>query len=106
MTTIAALAMNAVVLVHVVTGFIGLAAFWIPVFARKGGPLHVRAGRVYAYCAYVVTLSAVTASAGQVVSYQAQGIAFADRPELYGFAVFLGYLGMVTFATVRQAMRV
>ena len=104
--TLVSLLFDALVGLHVVTGFIGLAAFWIPVFARKGGRAHVQAGRVFTYCAYVVTLSAVTASAGRIVSFQVQGIGFADRPDLYGFALFLGYLGLVTFATVRQAMRV
>ena len=104
--TIVALLFDVLIWVHIATGFVGLAAFWIPVFARKGGRAHVQAGRVYAYCAYVVTLSAVTASAGRILSFQFQGIGFADRPALYGFAVFLGYLGLVTFATVRQAMRV
>ena len=106
MTSMLELTLGGFVLAHVATGFVGLVAFWIPVFARKGGRLHVRAGRVYAYCAYVVTLSAVTVSAGRIVSYQVQGIGLADRPDLYGFALFLGYLGVVTFATVRQAMRV
>ena len=91
---------------HVATGFVGLGAFWIPLFARKGGRAHVRAGRVFTFCAYVVTLSAVTASAGRIVSYRVQGIGVAEQPEAYGFALFLGYLGVVTFATVRQAMRV
>ena len=104
--TIVTLLFDVLVLAHVATGFVGLAAFWVPVFARKGGRAHVQAGRVYACCAYVVTLSAVTASAGRIVSYQVQGIGFAERPDLYGFALFLGYLGVVTFATVRQAMRV
>jgi hypothetical protein len=31
---------NIFVLVHVSAGFIGLVAFWIPVFARKGGKQH------------------------------------------------------------------
>ena len=91
---------------HVVTGFTGLAAFWIPIFARKGGRSHVRFGMVYAVCAYVVTLSAVVASIGRVASYQLQGITMGERPELYGFAFFLGYLGIATFASVRQAIRV
>ena len=64
MMNIVALVMNTLVLAHVATGFIGLAAFWIPLFARKGGRVHVQAGRVFTYCAYVVTVSAVTASAG------------------------------------------
>ena len=106
MTTILSLAMDALVLAHVASGFVGLAAFWVPLFARKGGRLHVQAGRVFTYCAYVVTLSAVTASAGRIAALQAQGLGPADRPETYGFALFLGYLGGVTFATVRHAIRV
>ena len=104
--TIVHVLFDILILAHVATGFVGLAAFWVPLFARKGGRVHVRAGRIFTYCAYVVTLSAVTASAGRIVSFQVQGIAFAERPDLYGFALFLGYLGVVTFATVRQAMRV
>ncbi len=92
--------------IHVATGFVGLAAFWVPVVARKGSRTHVRAGRVYAYCAYVVTLSAVTASVGRILSYMVQGISVTDQPDIYGIALFLGYLGIVTFAFVRQAMRV
>ncbi len=103
--TIVTLLFDILILVHVATGFLGLAAFWVPVFARKGGRTHVRAGRVYVYCAYVVTLSAITAAAGRIVSYQAQGIRLADDPELYGISLFLGYLGLVTFATVRQGIR-
>lgn len=106
MTSIADVVMNILVAAHVAAGFVGLAAFWIPVFARKGGRVHVQAGRVYAWCAYVVTVSAVVASAGRIAALQAQGIGVADRPEPYGFALFLGYLGVVTFATVRHAMRV
>lgn len=104
--TIGTLLFDTLILIHVATGFVGLVAFWVPVFARKGGRTHVRAGRVYVYCAYVVTLSAVTASAGRIVSYQVQGIRLADQPDLYGVSLFLGYLGLVTFATVRQGMRV
>lgn len=98
--------LDGLIMVHVVAGFVGLVAFWIPVFARKGGRAHVRAGRVYAYAAYVVTLSAVVASAGRIGSYVNQGVGFAERPDLYGMAVFLGYLGVVTFANVRHGMRV
>lgn len=43
----------------IAAGFVGVAAFRAPQFARKGGRLHVRAGRVYTCCACVVTLSSV-----------------------------------------------
>lgn len=99
------LLLDIVIAAHVATGFIGLAAFWVPIFVRKGGVSHKRFGAVYAYCAYVVTASAVTASVGRVVTYQSQGLTVADEPGLYGFAFFLGYLGIATFASVRQSIR-
>ena len=69
---------DAILWIHVATGFVGLAAFWFPVFARKGGPTLVRFGRIYAYCAYVVTLSAVTAAIGRIAIYQSEGTGIAD----------------------------
>ena len=99
------LAFEVLVGLHVATGFVGLVAFWVPVFARKGGRTHVRAGRVFTYCAYVVTLSAVTASGGRILSYMVQGISVTAQPDVYAIPLFLGYLGVVTFAFVRQAIR-
>lgn len=104
--TVFILLFDALLLVHIVAGFVGLAAFWIPVFARKGGRVHVRTGRVFAFCAYVVTVSAVIAVVGRIASYRYLGISVADQPETYGFSVLLGYLGVVTFVMVRQGMRV
>tara|TARA_B100000029_G_scaffold338393_1_gene330609 strand:+ start:332 stop:1072 length:741 start_codon:yes stop_codon:yes gene_type:complete len=97
--------LDLLILAHVATGFIGLGAFWVPVFARKGGPAHKRFGAIYTYCAYVVTLSAVTASVGRFVEYRADGLTVGEEPALYGFALFLGYLGVATFASVRQSIR-
>lgn len=37
---------------HVVVGVLGVAVFWIPLFAPKGGWLHTRCGRLFAWCAY------------------------------------------------------
>jgi hypothetical protein len=99
------LILNLIVGAHVIAGFVGLGAFWIPVFARKGGVSHKRFGAVYANCAYFVTGSAVIASTGRLITYQSEGLAVADAPELYGFSLFLGYLGIATFASVRQSMR-
>jgi hypothetical protein len=38
---------HAVVLAHIVTGSLGLVAFWVPVVARKGGERHKAWGRVF-----------------------------------------------------------
>ena len=97
---------DVVLVLHVAAGFVGLVAFWVPVLARKGGRAHVRAGRFYAYSAYGVAVSAVVAAAGRLGSHVAQGVTLAERPDLYGMSVFLGYLGMVTFANVHQGIRV
>ncbi|MYE33485.1 MAG: hypothetical protein F4X23_01370 [Gemmatimonadales bacterium] len=91
--------------IHVAAGFVGLAAFWVPVVARKGGRAHVRAGLVYAWCAYVVAVTAAVVGAGRIATHWTQGVGLAERPDLYAFPLFLGYLGVATFALVRQAMR-
>ena len=97
--------LDLIVWAHVAAGFTGLVAFWIPIVVRKGGRLHKQAGAVYAWCAYVVTLSAVVASGWRAASYAAQGLTIRDEPAAYGFALFLGYLGIATFAAVRQSIR-
>ena len=94
------------ILVHVVAGIVGLAAFWVPVIAPKGGSTHVRGGRVYTYSAYVVTVSALVAALIRIASYASQGMSLAEYPDVYGMSAFLGYLGVVTFANVRQGTRV
>ena len=38
---------HTLVAAHIVTGAIGLVAFWVPVLVRKGGGLHVKVGRVF-----------------------------------------------------------
>ena len=40
--------------VHVAFGAIGLFAFWVPVFAKKGAVNHVRFGKTFVWSAYVV----------------------------------------------------
>ena len=47
---------------HVIVGAAALVLFWIPVLARKGSPLHVRAGRAYSIAMYVVSITAFVAS--------------------------------------------
>ena len=37
--------------IHVLFGTISLAAFWIPIFAKKGAVNHVRFGKVFVWSA-------------------------------------------------------
>lgn len=41
------LAFKILVILHIITGAIGLLAFWIPVIAKKGGYTHRRWGRIF-----------------------------------------------------------
>ena len=47
--------------VHVTVGFVGLSAFWVPVFAPKGRRVHVFFGCIFEWCVYIVTGSAILA---------------------------------------------
>lgn len=47
---------------HILFGFAGLVAFWIPAFARKGSRLHVRAGRAFSWLAYGTAATATVSS--------------------------------------------
>jgi hypothetical protein len=92
--------------VHVVFGAIGLFAFWIPVFAKKGAVNHVRFGKIFVWSAYVVLAAAAVSLTVRTAGLLLKGVGPSDRPELFAFIVFLGYLTFVTFVIVRHGMRV
>jgi hypothetical protein len=91
---------------HVAFGFAGLAAFWVPVLTRKGGPSHRRFGRIFAGCAWVVLASAGVSVVYNLVETRLAGVTLADAPSAYAFLFFLGYLAFVTFVIVRHALGV
>ncbi len=92
--------------IHVLFGAIGLAAFWIPIFARKGAVNHVRFGKVFVWSAYVVLSAAAIALASRFVSLAQNGIGPTEAPVQFAFLVFLAYLTFVTYVTLRQGMAV
>lgn len=88
---------------HIALGFVGLVAFWFPIFTRKGSRFHKSAGRVFVWCAYAVTVSAAYSSVYYLSRFAAEGRSPADDPNV-GFLVFLAYLALVTFAGVRHGV--
>jgi hypothetical protein len=55
-------------LCHVLPGFVGLIAFWFPVFAKKGKRVHVLVGKLFAFCCLTVVISATISSIWAVVA--------------------------------------
>ena len=43
---------------HIVVGFVCLLLFWVPVLAKKGGRLHITAGKIYVACGYFLIATA------------------------------------------------
>lgn len=58
MTTLHSILVN----IHIAAGAVALPLFWLPALAKKGSPLHVRAGKVYVITMYVVSITAFVAS--------------------------------------------
>ena len=90
---------------HIIFGFTGLVAFWFPVFARKGARLHRRAGKVFVWCGYGVTVSAALSCLVVTSMIFGRDLTEQNRDNLASLA-FLGYLSLVTFVILRYSMRV
>ena len=100
---------------HITIGFVGLAAYWIAVLAKKGSKPHIFAGRAFEWCGYFVAGSALY-SCVRYLS-QARHFAFIDRPgesaqELarVEFAQFLltllSFLAIVFLVQLRNGVRI
>jgi len=84
--------------IHVLAGITGLAAFWTPALARKGGQTHVRIGRIFYNATGAVALTGL-AMAAMIAVAPTPG-----RPRV--LAAFLAYLVIITFAPVHHGVRV
>ncbi len=99
--------------VHITVGAIVLVLFWVPAFAKKGSPLHVKVGKVYVVSMYVVVATAFVASV--IVLIDPIGI---RRPgESYGpdeaaqlaarfqmMSLFLLMLSVLVFTSLRHGI--
>ena len=100
---------------HIVAGFLGLALFWIPVFAAKGGRLHLRAGRAFVWCATFVGLTGLGTSAWALIDVDSflgrtlESIPERSRPYVLEQARFLfailGYLSLLVLSGLWFAVR-
>jgi hypothetical protein len=100
---------------HVSAGIVGLAAFWTPAIARKGGTIHVRAGRIFYKCTCIVALTGLVMALSLLVAPLAvkpprAGVsperAAAIATSIRLTAPFLLYLLLITFGPVYHGIRV
>jgi hypothetical protein len=92
--------------IHVFFGALGLVAFWVPVFARKGATNHVRFGKIFVWSAYIVLGAAAIALTSRTSGLIGDGFGPSDKPVLFALIVFLAYLTYVTFVIVRHGVAV
>ncbi len=98
---------------HVIVGAASLVLFWIPVTARKGGAVHVRAGYWYAQCMYLVAATAlllciIVAVDPIGIKHAGQNLtavqAFEIAAQRRGSALFLFAIGVLVIASVRHGL--
>jgi hypothetical protein len=105
---------RATLALHIAAGFIGLAAFWTPAIARKGGTLHRRAGRVFYFATCGVAGTGVVIAALLLAAPLAVHPPRSAVPEVAAAIVsrirltvpFLVYLLLITFVPVYHGVRV
>ena len=82
---------------HIVAGVVALGAFWIPLVARKGSPIHRRAGWVFACAMWAAALAALAICALRLVD---------DNKENDGVALFLAFVGLLAANGAGTGIRV
>ena len=90
-------AFHLLVACHIVTGAIGLVAFWIPVLSQKGGGRHVLFGRIFTICMLLTGTIAVGISSSTLLAPLATHPAFPDAvlvESIFGWMML--YLAILT----------
>ena len=97
-------------MLHISLGFLGLAAFWAPVFTKKGGKAHVRAGKVFTASAYVVALTALGSCCWALAhpsSFTGRAVTWSEIPaDQVMFVAILGLLAIFLLQSIETGLRV
>lgn len=99
---------------HIAIGALALVLFWVPIVARKGSPLHVRSGKLYATAMYIVTATAFVASIMVLIDpigirrpgLELDGEEAAELANVFRmFSLFLLMLSVLVFTSLRHGIR-
>lgn len=99
---------------HIFVGFLGVAAFWVPVLAKKGGRLHVIGGRTFEWCVYYAVATSLIACGRYLLT--PHHFAFIDRPGISAaelgeiqyaqfFLTMLAFLAWIVLTEMRRGVR-
>ncbi|HEX2452673.1 MAG TPA: hypothetical protein VHI99_03180 [Vicinamibacterales bacterium] len=106
---------RATLLVHILAGLVGLAAFWTPALSRKGGTLHMRAGKGFFVATCVIASTGLMMAAMLLIAPLtirpprgpvAPAVAAKIATEIRMIVPFLVYLVLITFTPVYHGVRV
>lgn len=81
---------------HIASGAVAFITLWLPLVARKGGPLHRRIGWVYVGAMISAALTALVLS----------GWRFVEAPRERPLALFFTYLAVMAAASASMGVRV
>ncbi|MFD0917838.1 hypothetical protein ACFQ14_15645 [Pseudahrensia aquimaris] len=85
------------VICHIITGAIGIVAFWVPVTTVKGGSKHVLFGRIFAVCMLMTGTFAIGISTSTLLVPLETHPAFDDAALVRGiFGWMMLYLALLT----------
>ncbi|MFO0553703.1 MAG: hypothetical protein U0271_35295 [Polyangiaceae bacterium] len=82
---------------HIITGSVALASFWVPIISKKGGQLHRRAGWVYSIAMWIASLAAWGVCAARLND---------SDPSNDRSAIFLAFVGLLTANGAATGLRV
>lgn len=85
-----------VLVLHILGGAVALLSMWLPLFSKKGGRLHVRAGKVY------VGAMAVTCTS----SFVASGMRIVEHPAKLESPLFLMLVGLLAAVATLWGVRI
>src|SRR5699024_6762913 len=85
---------------HIISGFIALFIFWLPIVTKKGGKFHVKAGWIY-----VTAMTGVSITALYMGIYRLTWDSGTD-PDTITLSWFLIFIAILTGATAWYGLRV
>lgn len=97
-----------IILFHIAVGSIGLASFWVPVFARKRKGLHTQAGKIFAYS---MMATGATAACAALLTLALPLVTHPETPARYEASLravnglMLLYLAVITFSSAFGGLR-